>query len=427
MSQPQLGNPGKTIAEKILSAKSGHDARAGDVVVCALDHLMATDGSMPMTIDYFDRMGGDKIASPERIVVALDHYSPAPNRQTATLHDQIRAFCKPRNITVYNVGDGIGHQLALETGRALPGSLIIGADSHTVTCGGLNAFATGVGSSDLAAAMISGEIWLRVPETIHVELTGVLQDRVHTKDVALALVGKLGADGAAYQALEFGGPAVPGMSIDDRALLANLSVEMGAKCGIFRADKVTDAYLKGRGVDRGAPTSADNDAVYSRQVTLDLTSIVPQIAMPHRVDNVIPVTEAGDVPIHMVYIGTCAGGRTSDLHQALEILRTGAGFAEGTQVIFTPASRNIMKEVSSDGSLAEFIGMGGIVQSAGCGSCCGTCGAIPGDGVNVISTANRNFKGRMGNAHASIYLASPASCAAAALSGRITDPRGFAG
>lgn len=423
MNHPQSRVPGKTIAEKILSAKSSSDARAGDVVVCRLDHLMATDGSMPMTIDYFERMGGNEIVSPERIVVALDHYSPAPNRQTATLHDQIRAFCGPRNITVYNVGDGIGHQLALETGRALPGSLIIGADSHTVTCGGLNAFATGVGSSDLAAAMISGEIWLRVPETIHVELTGALQDKVHCKDVSLALVGRLGADGATYQALEFGGPAVPAMTIDDRALLANLSVEMGAKCGIFPADEVTYAYLEGRSDTRGDPTRADGDAVYSRRVTLDLSSIAPQIAMPHRVDNVVPITEAGDVPIHMVYIGTCAGGRTSDLHEALEILRTGDGFAASTQVIFTPASRDIFREVSSDGSLAEFIGMGGIVQSAGCGSCCGTCGAIPGDGVNVISTANRNFKGRMGNANASIYLASPASCAAAALHGRITDPR----
>ena len=426
MNHPQPRFQGKTIAEKILSAKSGSDARAGDVVVCTLDHLMATDGSMPMTIDYFERMGGDEIANPERIVVALDHYSPAPNRQTATLHDQIRAFSAPRNITVYNVGDGIGHQLALETGRALPGSLIIGADSHTVTCGGLNAFATGVGSSDLAAAMISGEIWLRVPETIHVALTGALKDKVHTKDVALALVGKLGADGAAYQALEFGGPAVRTMTIDGRALLANFSVEMGAKCGIFPADDVTFAYLEGRTEERGEPTGADSDAVYSRHVMLDLSSITPQIAMPHRVDNVVPITEAGDVPIHMVYIGTCAGGRTSDLHEALEILRTGAGIAAGTQAIFTPASRSILKDVSSDGSLAEFIGMGGIVQTAGCGSCCGTCGAIPGDGVNVISTANRNFKGRMGNANSSIYLASPASCAAAALHGRITDPRSAA-
>ncbi len=423
MSQTPSKTLGKTIAEKILSAKSGADARAGDVVVCTLDHLMATDGSMPMTIDYFERMGAEEITNPERIVVALDHYSPAPNRQTATLHDQIREFCGPRNITVYKVGDGIGHQLALETGRALPGSLIIGADSHTVTCGGLNAFATGVGSSDLAAAMISGKIWLRVPETIHVELKGALTDRVHTKDVALALVGKLRADGAAYQALEFDGPAVKSMTVDDRALLANLSVEMGAKCGIFPSDEVTTSYLEERTAESGDPTGADSDAVYSRMVTLDLSGIAPQIAMPHRVDNVVPITDVDEVPIHMVYIGTCAGGRTSDLHEALEILRTGSGIASGTQAIFTPASRSILKDVSSDGSLAEFIGMGGIVQTAGCGSCCGTCGAIPGDGVNVISTANRNFKGRMGNANASIYLASPASCAAAALSGRITDPR----
>lgn len=416
---------GKTISEKILSAKSGTNSRAGDVVVCEVDLLMATDGSMPMTIDYFEQMGGDQVAAPDRIMVAMDHYSPAPNRQTATLHDRIRAFAEPRDLKVFSVGDGIGHQLALETGRAVPGSLIIGADSHSVTCGALNAFATGVGSSDLAAAMISGKIWLRVPETILVTLEGRLSPKVHAKDVALALVGRLGSDGAAYKALEFTGSAVPDLEVDDRALLSNLSVEMGAKCGLFAADEKTIAYLNERGAMHAHAEEADTDAVYDDRVVVDLATLAPQIALPHQVDNVVSVTEAGNIPIQMVYIGTCAGGRTSDLHEAMSILRTADRLAEGVQTIFTPASREIFTETCRNGLLSEFVAMGGIVQTAGCGSCCGTCGAIPGDGVNVISTANRNFKGRMGNAEASIYLASPATCAVAALTGRVADPRGF--
>lgn len=414
---------GKTIAEKILSAKSGVDARAGDVVVCQVDLLMATDGSMPMTIDYFERLGGDQVAMADRIMVALDHYAPAPNRKTATLHETIRDFAEPRGITVFSVGDGIGHQLALETGRALPGSLIIGADSHSVTCGALNAFATGVGSSDLAAAMLSGRIWLKVPETIRITLFGSLRRSVHAKDIALALVGKLGSDGAAYHSLEFDGPAVPRLAIDDRALLSNLSVEMGAKCGLFAADATTAAYLADRGAGPGEPTAADPDASFVSEVTLDLNVLEPQIALPHQVDNVVPIGEAGDVPVQMVYIGTCAGGRTSDLAEAMGVLRRGAALADGVQTIFTPASREVFAETCRNGMLAEFVSLGGVVQTAGCGSCCGTCGAIPGDGVNVISTANRNFKGRMGNGEASIYLASPTSCAAAAITGRITDPR----
>lgn len=418
--------PAKTIAEKVLSQKSGTDSLAGDVVICDIDHLVATDGSMPMTIDYFERMGGTAIANAASTSVSLDHYSPPPNRTTATLHEKIRAFAGRHGMTVFEVGDGIGHQVMMETGRALPGDLVIGADSHTVTYGALNALATGVGSSDLAAAMICGQIWLRVPETIKIELEGELGERVHAKDIVLALVRKLGADGAAYKALEFTGSAVNAMTMDERALLANMSVEMGAKCGLFHADATTRAFLDAQGSGQGKPVEADPDATYCETVNIDISTLDPQIALPHQVHTVVPVGEASDAPIQMVYIGTCAGGRASDLHEALSVLRHGEHIAPGVQMIYTPASRQTLTQVTRDGTLAEFIAMGGIIQTAGCGSCCGTCGAIPGDGVNVISTANRNFKGRMGNAEASIYLASPQSCAAAALCGRITDPREIA-
>mgnify|MGYP000424575387 FL=1 len=414
---------GKTLAEKILSEKSGTDAHAGDVVICGFDHLVATDGSMPMTIDFFERMGGTSIANAANTSVSLDHYSPPPNRETATLHEKIRAFAAKHGMSVFEVGDGIGHQVMMETGRALPGDLVIGADSHTVTYGALNAFATGVGSSDLAAAMIGGKIWLRVPETMKIRLEGAFNPHVHAKDAVLALVRQVGADGAAYRSLEFDGSAIAGLDMDARALFANMSVEMGAKCGLFHADNTTLAYLDACGSGQGTPVNADPEAVYCDTVTLDLDTLAPQVALPHQVDSVVAVDEAANAPIHMVYIGTCSGGRASDLHEAVEVLRSAGKIAPGVQMIYTPASRAVLTEVMSDGTLKAFVDMGGVVQTAGCGSCCGTCGVIPGDGINVISTANRNFKGRMGNPAASIYLASPQTCAATAVRGCIADPR----
>ena len=422
----QARSRGKTISEKILSAKSDQDARAGDVVVCRADHILGTDGSTPMAIDYFEAMGGSRVADPERIVFALDHYAPAPSPETAALHERIRDFAGRHDIAVHEVGEGISHQLMVESGRAFPGSLIVGADSHTVTSGALNAFATGIGSSDLAAAMISGKVWLKVPETIRVTLTGALTDGVFAKDIALALVGELGADGAVYQVLEFHGPAASQLEIDDRLVLSNMAVEMGAKTGIFPADDRTFAYLGKRAPERQEAIEPDADAEYSRHVTFDLSGLRPQIALPHQVDEVVPVDAAAGVAVHMVYLGTCTGGRVNDFHQALDVLRAGGGVAPGIQLVVAPASRTVFMELSRNGSLAEFVAMGGIVLTPGCGSCCGTCGAIPGDGVNVISTANRNFKGRMGNANAAIYLASPATCAAAAVRGCITDPREIA-
>ncbi len=351
-------------------------------------------------------MGGGAVHDPASLVFALDHYAPAPNRAIAQLHQRIRDFARRNAIELWDVGEGIGHQLMVESGRAFPGALVVGADSHAVTYGALNCFATGIGSSDLAAIMKCGRIWLRVPESIRVELTGVLPAGVFAKDVALALARHLGADGAAYQALEFCGSALDSLELEDRLVLSNLSVEMGAKNGIFPA-----------------AVAPDRDARYSRQVRIALDTLVPLVAQPHQVDRVTTVAEASGTPVHMVYLGTCTGGRVRDFHQALAVLRAGGGPAPGVQLVVTPASRTQLEALARDGSLADFVAMGAVVVTPGCGSCCGTCGAIPGDGVNVISTANRNFKGRMGNSNAAIFLASPASCAAAAVRGEITDPR----
>jgi len=417
----------QTISEKILSVKCGKSAYAGDVVVCPVDCALGTDASTPMAIDYFEAMGGVRVLNPGRIVFALDHYAPAPSRHTAQLHQRMRHFAASHGILLWDVGEGIGHQLVVESGRALPGGLAVGADSHAVMYGALNAFATGIGSSDLAAIFISGKIWLRVPESIRVTLTGQLPAGVYPKDIALALAKQLGADGAAYRALEFGGPGAAALDLEDRLVLSNLSVEMGAKNGIFAADEKTFAWLNGAAGDpkMADPQTPDTAARYCREVEMDLGHLTPQIALPHGVDRVMEIRESAATTVQMVYLGTCTGGRVRDYRQALAVLKAGGGVAPGVQLVVAPASRTVLETLARDGTLAEFIAMGAVIGTPGCGSCCGTCGSIPGDNVNVISTANRNFKGRMGNGAASIYLASPASCAAAAVRGVVADPREF--
>jgi 3-isopropylmalate/(R)-2-methylmalate dehydratase large subunit len=414
----------RTISEKILSAKSGRDARAGDVVVCAVDRVLGTDASSPMTIDYFEKMDGKRLFDPSRVLFALDHYSPPSSSKTAAFHERIRTFAGRFGAEMHEVGEGISFQLAVELGRVLPGDLVIGADSHTVTCGALNLFATGVGSSDLAAAMITGQVWLRVPETIRVTLTGARPVGITAKDMALALVAEVGADGANYRTLEFDGPALDTLTLEDRLVLANLAVEMDAKAAIFPSDAATDGYLRSRTDERRAPVRADPGATYVRDVLVDLASLSPRIALPHNPDRVVPIEQAAGTRIHMVFLGTCTGGRVPDFHEALGVLeRSGGRVAPGVQLVVTPASREVHLRLLEDGTLQRFAEMGAIVTTPGCGACCGTSGAIPADGMNVLSTANRNFKARMGNANAMIYLASPAACAAAAVTGQVTDPR----
>ena len=413
---------GKTISEKILSRKSGKDVRAGDLVVCEVDRVIGTDASAPMAIDYFEKMGGNALAHPERVLFVLDHYVPPSTVQTARLHDRVREFGKRQGARVLDVGEGISHQLVCELGLALPGCLVAGADSHTVTSGALNAFATGVGSSDLAAAMLTGRLWFRVPESIKIVLVGVLPSWLSSKDIALELAGKLGSDGSCYQTLEYHGPGAAELELEDRLVLSNMSVETGAKAGIFCSDGKTLAYLKDRTKGSFTPVNPDEDARYAREVALDLSHLRARIALPHQPDNVVSIDQAAGTPIHMVFLGTCTGGRVRDFHQAVRVLETGGGIAPGVRVVVTPASKEVYLALARDGTLLKLIEMGAVVTPSGCGPCCGTAGPVPGDGMNVISTANRNFKARMGNTHASIFLASPAVCAAAAVMGKIADP-----
>jgi len=413
-----------TISEHILSAKSGKRAFAGDIVVCNVDLVIGTDASAPMAIDYFEQMGGTAVFDPSKIVFSLDHYSPPTTDATKALHERIRTFAQKYGIEVFEVGEGISHQIVVERGRVRPGDLVVGADSHTVTCGALNLFATGIGSSDLAAAMMTGQIWLRVPETLQVTLTGWRPRGLSAKDVALDLVGQVGSEGASYQAIEFQGPALSQFSLEERLVFTNLAVEMGAKTAILPADSVTTEYLKGRAPEGWRAVEPDDDAEYSREIVLNLGELSPRIAMPHSPDKVMPIDAAIGQPVQMVFIGTCTGGRVSDIHIALAVLnRWGGRVARGVQLVVTPASADVRTKLEADGTLAKLTAMGAVVTTPGCGACCGTSGVIPGDGMNVLSTANRNFKARMGNATASIYLASPAACAAAAATGKITDPR----
>ena len=420
MAEPASAGVPQTISEKILSSHSGTTARAGEIVVCGVDVVLGTDGSGPMAIDYFEQMLGEQLAHPRRVYFSLDHYAPPNTAATRAFHDRIRSFASRYGATVLDVGEGISHQVVVERGLVVAGDLVVGADSHTVTCGALNCFAIGVGSSDLAAAMKTGSIWLRVPETILVRLEGIRREGVSAKDVALELVARLGSDGANYQAIEFTGD-IAAFTLADRLVLSNLSVEAGAKAAIFPYDDLTSAYLHDRGAVRGMPVVADRGARYAHEEVIDLASLTPRIAVPHQPDNVKPLPELAGVPVQMVFIGTCTGGRVQDFHEALAAFDGGGGrVADGVQLVLTPASREVRDKLEADGTLRRFEAAGAIVTMAGCGACCGTSGVIPGDGMTVLSTANRNFKARMGNATASIYLASPAACGLAAAIGRVT-------
>jgi len=410
----------QTVSEKILSSRSGRSLRAGDIAICDIDLVVGTDGSGPMAIDYFEQMGGARLFDPSRVFFSLDHYAPPTTPQTRAFHDRIRTFAERHGATVFAVGDGISHQLIVERGLAAASALVVGADSHAVTCGALNCFAIGVGSSDLAAAMLTGKIWLRVPETIRITLSGARRPGVAPKDVALTLVAELGASGGDYRTCEFTGDGLPGFTLDDRLVLSNLMVEAGAKAAVFPHDERTTEYRASRGGDKGTPVESDAGARVAREIVCDLSAITPRVARPHQPDDVVPLLDVGGVAVDMVFVGTCTGGRVVDFHEALDAFeRAGGTVATGVQLVLTPASREVEQRLIADGTLERFVRAGAIVTTAGCGACCGTSGVLPGDGATVLSTANRNFKARMGNPTAQIYLASPAACGAAAATGRI--------
>jgi 3-isopropylmalate/(R)-2-methylmalate dehydratase large subunit len=413
---------GKTLSEKILSEKSGVDARAGDIVIAPVDLVFVQDTTGPLTIRQFREVKHGRLANPQQIAIFLDHAIPSPNRQLSNDHQFLRQFAEETGCLIFEGGSGICHQLVAEM-FANPGDIIVGADSHTVTAGGLGAFATGMGSSDIAVVFALGKTWFRVPESFKINVSGRFQKWVGVKDLILHLIGALGDDGAAYKALEFNGEAVTHMTISQRLTIANMSVEAGAKVGLFPSDSVTKRYLATQGrVNKYKAFHPDADADYERLIAINAAELEPMVAMPHTVDNVAPVHILTGTKIDQVFIGTCTNGRLEDLATAAVILKNKKCHPH-VRLIVAPASRQVLNAAMKAGYIETLIAAGATLLPPGCAACLGVHQGVLGDNEACISTANRNFKGRMGNPEASIYLASPATAAASAITGEITDPR----
>jgi len=415
---------GKTIAEKIFSLHTGKDVRAGELVVADIDFIMGQDGTAPLAVNSFREMGGKKAFDPSKVAFIIDHSAPSPNEGVSSLHKLMRQFAQEQGVLLYDIGSGVCHQLVPEQGHVVPGDLIIGADSHTCTYGALNAFSTGVGSTDLAAAIISGKLWFKVPGTIKFLCEGSLPPGVFSKDLILYLIGEVGANGATYLAAEFCGSAISDMEVEERFTVTNMAIEMGAKAGLMEFDEKVERWLEGRTKKSFRPVFSDPDAQYEEIRRYDVSELEPQIACPHAVDNVSPISKVEGLAVQQVFIGTCTNGRLNDLRIAAKILQ-GKKVSPRVRLIVAPSSRQVFLEAMKEGIVQILVEAGAAVVTPGCGPCVGTHNGIPADGEVVLSTANRNFKGRMGNSRAYIYLASPATAAASALTGRITDPRSY--
>ena len=415
---------GMTMTQKILAAHAGlPEVHAGDLIEAKLDIVLGNDVTTPVAIGVFEKAGFTEVFDNERIVIALDHYTPCKDIKSAELCVTAREFAKKHNIKhLYDVGTvGIEHALLPEQGIVGPGDCIIGADSHTCTYGALGAFSTGVGSTDMAAGMASGLNWFRVPSAIKVELKGKLQPYVSGKDVILHLIGMIGVDGALYQSLEFTGEGVSELSMDDRFTISNMAIEAGGKNGIFPVDDKTMEYIKGRFGREPAVYEADEDAEYERVVTIDLSTLEPTVSLPHLPSNTRTVREAAGMPIQQVVIGSCTNGRMSDMRVAASILN-GHKVADGVRCIVIPATQEIYLECLKEGSLETFVKAGCAVSAPTCGPCLGGHMGVMADGERAVATTNRNFVGRMGHTGSEVILASPAVAAASAIAGCVAAP-----
>lgn len=411
-----------TISEKILSRASGKPAKADDFVIANIDYAMAHDGTSVLAVKAFNEMGAKKVWNPKRIIIPFDHIAPANNETAAKLQQSIRKWLREQGITnFFDVGEGICHQLLPEHGFALPGKLIIGADSHSCTYGAFGAFATGVGATDMAEIFATGKLWLRVPRTIRITVEGKLTKGVSAKDLTLCIIKKVGTDGANYKAIEYYGETISGLSIPERMTLCNMSIEMGAKTGIVPPDEKTFGYLKGKAKEKYTPVYADEEAQYCEEYNFDVNDLEPLVAKPHEVDNVSSVSEVAGTPLDQIFIGSCTNGRYEDLEVVANILR---GKKVKVRTVVLPASRSILIKATESGIIAILLKAGVIIAPPGCGPCLGAHMGVLCEGETCLSTSNRNFKGRMG-AGGLIYLSSPETAAASALHGVIADPREF--
>lgn len=416
---------GQTFAEKILARKAGlKQVEPGQIVTVQPDKLLTHDNTAAIA-KIFREIGVEKVARPETSVIVLDHVVPAATEGHAKNHQQIRQFVAEQGITnFYDVGEGICHQVLPEKGHALPGHLIVGSDSHTPTHGAFGTFSAGIGRTEAAAVMATGEIWLMVPHSFRIVVKGRMPKGVYAKDLILHIIGDLGADGADYRSVEFSGPVVEEMSVAGRMVLCNMVAEMGAKAGSVAPDEKTLSWLSGRTEANFEPVLADPGASYEQTFEYDVSGLDPQVARPHTVDNVIPVDQVAGTGIDQAFIGTCTNGRLEDFEEAARIL-AGRRIAPTTRLLILPASREVLLAALAEGLVADLVRAGAVVLNPGCGPCLGAHEGVMAPGEVTISTANRNFKGRMGCKEAEIYLASPATVAASALTGEITDPRQF--
>jgi len=415
---------GMTLAEKILSEHAGREVKAGELIVAGVDLAYVQDGTGPLAVRKLQEMGIDKVCNPERTIFFLDHASPSPRMELSNDHTFLRDFARKTGSRISDVGQGISHQVAAES-YVRPGDVVIAADSHTCTGGALGAFATGVGSTDAAVAMGLGKVWLRVPETIRVVVEGKLPLGVFGKDIILWLIGKIGAAGATYKALEFAGDTIQNLEMAGRLTIANMAVEAGAKVGLFPPDEITRGWLERMGRrENFRKLAPDPDAIYEQTVKLSAPDLKPMIACPHQVDNTKPIDQIGEVKVDQVFLGTSCNGRLEDLHYAAQILK-GKTIHPKTRMIVTPASRLVYREALKDGTLETFVESGALVTPPGCGACVGVHEGILGDGEVCLATQPRNFQGRMGSPKSFIYLGTPAVAAATAIEGRIADPRKY--
>jgi 3-isopropylmalate/(R)-2-methylmalate dehydratase large subunit len=415
------------ITEKILAKASGKKTvHSGEIVDANVDMVMVHDLTGPLAVEAFKKIGVQKVWDNQKVVVILDHQVPAESVKAAELHKTMRQFAKDQKLRIYDVGrGGICHQVMPEKGHVVPGTVIVGADSHTCTYGAFGAFATGIGSTEAAAVFATGKIWLKVPEAIKVNVTGQFQKYVTPKDLILSIIGRMGVDGAIYKSAEFTGPTIKSMSMAGRMTLCNMAVEMGAKNGIVEPDETTRKFLEGR-TSKALPNfeslKSDKDTVYERTIEFDVSSMEPQVACPSSVDNVKPVSEVGNVPIEQAFIGSCTNGRIEDLRLAAQVLK-GKRVKDTVRTLVIPASQEVYRQALNEGLMEIFTDAGAMVCGSACGPCLGGHIGLLAAGEVCVSTSNRNVIGRMGSTQASVYLASPATVAASAVTGKITDPR----
>jgi len=413
---------GATIVEKIFSRKCGRDIRAGEVVMAPVDGAMIHDITGPLAIQKFYEMGGSRVFDPDHVIMLFDHQVPADSIPAAEHHVYMRKFAAEQQIHNYDINEGVCHQVVVEKGHAAPGEIVVGADSHTCMYGAVGAFATGIGSTDMGFVLKFGALYFRVPESIQAEVTGKFQHRVGAKDLILAIAADLGADGATYQAIEFCGKTIESLDMPGRMTCCNMAIEMGAKTGIVAPDTVTWDYLKDRRKMKPFALNSDPDAVYVDRRTYDVKNLEPQVAIPHNVDQGVAVGKVAGTHIDQVFIGSCTNGRFEDFAEAAEVLGTRA-FSGKVRVIIIPSSRQEYLKTLQAGLIERFVTAGALVGAPSCGPCMGGAYGLLAPGEISLSTSNRNFRGRQGSTDAFVYLCSPATAAASAMTGEITDPR----